>query len=85
MKNLVSAYSTRRCIVTSFSDRVKVLRKAKGMTQRQMADALGVTERSYQRYEAENNPNHETLIKLADYFNVSLDYLTGRSDNPDRK
>lgn len=71
--------------MTSFSDRVKVLRKAKGMTQRQMADALGVTERSYQRYEAENNPNHETLIKLADYFNVSLDYLTGRSDNPDRK
>jgi len=66
--------------MATFSDRVKELRKAKGMTQRQMADALGITERSYQRYEAENNPNHDTLIKLADFFEVSLDYLTGRID-----
>ena len=64
--------------MANFSDRVKELRKARGMTQRQVADALGITERSYQRYEAENNPNHETLMKLADYFDVSLDYLTGR-------
>jgi len=63
-----------------FPDRVRELRKAKGMTQRQMANALGITERSYQRYEAENNPNHETLLRLADYFDVSLDYLTGRGD-----
>ena len=67
-----------------FSDRVKELRKTDKMTQRQMADALGITERSYQRYEADNNPNNETLIKLADYFDVSTDYLLGRSDNPQR-
>ena len=67
-----------------FSDRVKELRKSKGLTQRQVANALGITERSYQRYEAENNPNNETLIKLADYFDVSTDYLLGRSDNPQR-
>ena len=54
-----------------FSERVKELRKAKGLTQRKTADALGITERSYQRYEAENNPNNDTLIKLADFFNVS--------------
>jgi len=71
--------------MASFSDRVKTLRKAKKMTQRQMADALGITERSYQRYEAENNPNNETLIKLADFFDVSTDYLLGRSDNPRRQ
>ena len=65
-----------------FSERVKELRKAKKMTQRQVADALGITERSYQRYEAENNPNTETLIRLADFFDVSTDYLLGRSDNP---
>ena len=63
-----------------FSERVKELRKSKGLTQRQMAAALGITERSYQRYEAENNPNNDTLIKLADFFNVSTDYLLGRSD-----
>jgi len=68
-----------------FSERVKVLRKERKMTQRQMADALGITERSYQRYEAESNPNNETLIKLADYFDVSTDYLLGRSDNPGRQ
>ena len=68
-----------------FSDRVKELRKARKMTQRQMADVLGITERSYQRYEAENNPNNETLIKLADFFDVSTDYLLGRSDNPNRQ
>jgi len=67
-----------------FSDRVKELRKARKMTQRQMADALGITERSYQRYEAENNPKNETLIKLADFFDVSTDYLLGRSDNSKR-
>ena len=68
-----------------FSERVKELRKARKMTQRQMANALGITERSYQRYEAENNPNNETLIKLADFFDVSTDYLLGRSDNPKRQ
>jgi len=68
-----------------FSDRVKELRKAKGMTQREVASALGITERSYQRYEAENNPNNDTLIKLADFFDVSADYLLGRSDNPQRQ
>ncbi|MCL2569491.1 MAG: helix-turn-helix domain-containing protein [Oscillospiraceae bacterium] len=71
--------------MASFSDRVKELRKTRNMTQRQMADALGITERSYQRYEAENNPNNETLIKLADFFEVSTDYLLGRSDNPKRQ
>jgi len=68
-----------------FSERVKTLRKERSMTQRQVANALGITERSYQRYEAENNPNNETLIKLADYFDVSTDYLLGRSDNPKRQ
>jgi len=64
---------------------VKALRKARKMTQRQMAEILGITERSYQRYEAERNPNNETLIKLADFFDVSTDYLLGRSDNPRRQ
>ena len=71
--------------MSCFSDRVKELRKCKGMTQKQVAEAMGITERSYQRYEAENNPNHDTLLKIADYFDVSLDYLTGRSDNPARQ
>jgi len=66
----------------SFADRLKELRKAKGVTQRQVADFLGIKERSYQNYEYENSEApYATLAKLADYFEVSTDYLLGRSDN----
>ena len=48
--------------------------------QKQMAENLGITERNYQRYEATSNPSVKTLIKIADYFDVTIDYLLGRSD-----
>ncbi|MCL2853538.1 MAG: helix-turn-helix domain-containing protein [Defluviitaleaceae bacterium] len=48
-----------------------------------MAEYLGIVERAYQMYEyGKREPNHETTIKLADFFEVSTDYLLGRSDNP---
>lgn len=65
-----------------FSDRLKELRKANGLTQKQMATHFAMTERNYQRLEANNRPSYENLIKFADYFNVSTDYLLGRSDDP---
>ena len=66
-----------------FTDRLKELRKTKGVTKKAMAEYLGIVERSYSRYEAGDlEPNHEKTIKLADYFDVSLDYLVGRSDTP---
>ena len=68
----------------NFSDRLKELRKLKGMTQKQMATQFEMTERNYQRLEANNSPSNETLIKFADYFDVSTDYLLGRSNNPTR-
>ena len=65
----------------SFSERLKEIRKSKGVTQKAMAEYLGVLEQSYQMYEyGKREPNHETTIKLADFFDVSLDYLMGRSD-----
>lgn len=67
-----------------FSDRLKELRKINGWTQKQMALHFKMTERNYQRLEANNSPSNENLIKFADYFNVSTDYLLGRSDNPER-
>ena len=67
----------------SFSERLKEIRKSKGVTQKAMAKYLGVLEQSYQLYEyGKREPNHETTIKLADFFDVSLDYLMGRSDEP---
>lgn len=68
----------------NFSDRLKELRKLKGMTQKQMATQFEMTERNYQRLEANNSPSNETLIKFADYFDVSTDYLLGRSNDPTR-
>lgn len=67
-----------------FSDRLKGLRKAKGLTQKQIATHFEMTERNYQRLEANDHPSHENLIKFADYFNVSTDYLLGRSEDPTR-
>jgi len=50
-----------------------------------MAEFLGITEQAYQKYEyAMREPNHKTTIELADYFDVSVDYLLGRTDNPKR-
>ena len=70
----------------SFPNRLKELRKAKGVTHKTMVDYLGVGLRTYQHYEyGDREPNFETLTKLADYFEVSTDYLLGRSDNPNRQ
>jgi len=65
------------------AERLKLLRKRNNVKQTDVSPMLGVTTRNYQRYEAgEIEPNIDSLIALADYFGVSLDYLVGRSDNP---
>lgn len=65
-----------------FAARLRALRKEKNMTQRQMGDLMGITERNYQRWESgEVNASGTALIFLGDYFGVSTDYLLGRTDN----
>ena len=67
-------------------ERLKSLRKSSKTTQKSIATAIGVSEVSYQRFEYGTvRPSLETLITLADYFDVSLDYLVGRSDDPVRR
>ena len=57
------------------------LRKLHRMTQRQVADVLGITQPSYIRYEnGKSEPTLENLVKLADLFDVSIDYLCGRKE-----
>ncbi len=64
-----------------FGQRLKLLRKEKSITQRAMAELLEKTERHYQDMEAGKiNVPGLTLMKLADYFGVSIDYLVGRKD-----
>lgn len=65
-----------------FSARLKELRKEKGLKQVEMADLFGWTEAHYQRVEyGWINVSATTLEFLADYFEVSTDYLLGRSDD----
>ncbi len=71
--------------MASFADRLQGCRKAKGLTQKQAASLFDVSERHWQGYEGGiKTPTFDGLIALADYFDVSLDYLVGRSDDPGR-
>jgi len=64
-----------------FAERLKALRKEKNQTQTQMANYLQCSLRAYQYYEsATHYPEIPDLMKLADFFGVSTDYLLGRSD-----
>ena len=56
------------------------------LSQKELADLLGISERGYRHYElGSREPDIEGLIALADFFDVSLDYLVGRSDDPTRR
>lgn len=63
--------------------RLKELRKKKGISQLRLATELNTTQNTISRYETgEREPGIEELIIIADYFNVSVDYLIGRTENP---
>lgn len=69
--------------MSTFQERLLHLRKEAGFNQQDMAKDLGIVFRSYRRYECgESEPTLSTLVKLADYFGVSLDYLAGRTEDP---
>lgn len=63
------------------SQRLKACRKEKDYTQAQVAIYCDITEKAYQNYElGTREPKVSILIRIADLFNVSMDYLVGRSD-----
>lgn len=60
---------------------IRQLRIDLGCTQTEIADKLGVSQQAYANYETKKRqPDQETLVKLADIFNVSVDYLLGREE-----
>lgn len=64
-------------------EHLRAIRKEQHHTQKEVAIAVHVTERNYQEWEyGKNKPSFDALIALADYFDVSIDYLVGRTDNP---
>ncbi len=63
--------------------RLKFLREKKGISQVRLAIDLNLNQNSISRYETgAREADYETLIKIADYFGVSIDYLLERTDNP---
>lgn len=65
------------------AERLLKLRKDKKLSRKEVAQATGMAERTYQRYEnAEREPDASALLALADFYDVSADYLLGRTDNP---
>lgn len=70
--------------MATLNDRLVELKESRNLLQKDIAQSVGLSLRSYQRYEyGEREPTSSILIALADYFDVSLDYLVGRSNNPD--
>ena len=64
--------------------RLKALRKERKETQLQVAQAVGMGDRHYQRIENDEGlPGLEIFCALADHFGVSMDYLAGRTDRRD--
>lgn len=80
-------FSAQRAIVIVvidvFAERIKKLRKNSKETQQVMADKLNVSQRTIANWEAgERLPSYDVLVKIADMYMVSTDYLLGRTDDP---
>ena len=68
------------------AQRLKELRESRRIYQREMAENLGLSFRGYQNYETgQTEPKLRTLVALADFYGVSIDYLVGRTNRPDFK
>lgn len=68
-----------------FAERLSELQGDKGLERRDVFFATGISKTAYHRYvTGEREPTVSALVSLADFFNVSTDYLLGRSDNPKR-
>ena len=70
--------------MATLSDNLNMLRKNRNLTYLDIATGCGIALRTLKYYSAgERKPDSDTLIALADYFGVSIDYLVGRTDKPE--
>jgi len=71
-------------IILEFNIRLKKLRQSKNVSQIAVSQSTGISNRYYQELEyGEKEPTMSKLVALANFFNVSIDYLVGRTDNPE--
>ena len=79
---LIACVSRDLIKMVPFTERLKEARKKKKLKQREVAGYLQIGVRSYQNYEGgQRRPDYETLVALADFFDVTTDYLLGRTDD----
>lgn len=64
------------------AEALKRFRKKFKLTQQNVADLLNISQQNYYYYESKGTLSADAVVKLADSYNVSTDYLLGRSDNP---
>lgn len=65
----------------TFGEKLRELRLEKGLSMRKVAEAIQIAERTYNGYELDTRqPTLETLKDICDYYDVSADYLLGRTD-----
>lgn len=70
----------------NFSERLSIIRKSKNLSMADLAAHLGITVEAVRLMErSKRSPSFEVLCNLAEHFDVSLDYLVGRSDDPTRR
>ena len=67
-----------------FPERLKELRLRKGLTQKEIAEVVGIKQPNYQQWESgKRKPSSETLEKFANFFGVTMDYLSGNDEELD--
>ena len=65
-----------------FAEKIRMLRKEKKLTQAEVAKEAGLSARGYQDLELGAKPGFDNLLHIADFYDVSVDWLIGRTDNP---
>jgi len=71
--------------MTKLSERLLLLRKERHLSQKEAVAEIGLAYNTYLRYErGEREPQASALVQIADFYDVSLDYLVGRSDKRER-
>ena len=65
-----------------FADKIRALRKERKLTQAEVAREVGLSARGYQDLELGAKPRYDALLHIADFYDVSVDWLMGRTDNP---
>ena len=65
-----------------FAEKIRALRKERKLSQAEIAKEVGMSARGYQDLELGAKPGFDNLLHIADFFDVSVDWLMGRTDNP---